>query len=103
MFPKRLAGNARELPISSHTRRNASGLGREKRATKGRPKEARIDGRAVLQPHSTGEGGELQGSARSGHGTHWREGGSRHTNLSKGDIVGTQNPGHYVHGYRQNS
>jgi len=44
MFPKRLAGNPRELPIFSHTRRNASGLGREKRATKGRPKEARTDG-----------------------------------------------------------
>src|SRR5664280_259853 len=36
-------------------------LGREIRATKGRPKEARNDGRAVLQPHSTGEGGEPQG------------------------------------------
>jgi hypothetical protein len=44
MFPKRLAGNPRELPILSHTRRNAFGLGREKLATKGRPKEARIDG-----------------------------------------------------------
>jgi hypothetical protein len=31
-------------PISSHTRRNASGLGREVRATKGRPEEARKDG-----------------------------------------------------------
>ena len=27
MFPKRLAGNPRELPILSHTRRNASGFG----------------------------------------------------------------------------
>ena len=36
-------------------------MGREIRATKGRPKEARKDGRAVLQPHSTGEGGEPQG------------------------------------------
>jgi hypothetical protein len=44
MFPKRLAGNPRELPILSHTRRNASGLGREIRAAKGRPKEARRDG-----------------------------------------------------------
>ncbi len=44
MFPKRLAGNPRELPILSHTRRNAFGLGREIRATKGRPKEAQKDG-----------------------------------------------------------
>jgi len=36
--------NLRELPISSHTRRAASGLGREVRATKGRPEEARMDG-----------------------------------------------------------
>jgi hypothetical protein len=28
MFPKRLAGNPRELPISSHTKRNASYIGR---------------------------------------------------------------------------
>ncbi len=46
----------------------------------------------LLRP-DTDEGGELQGFARSGHGTHWREGGSRRTNLSKGDIIGTQNPG----------
>ena len=28
MFPQRLAGNPRELPISSHTKRNASYIGR---------------------------------------------------------------------------
>jgi len=28
MLPKRLAGNPRELPISSHTKRNASYTGR---------------------------------------------------------------------------
>ena len=28
MFPKRVAGNPRELPISSHTKRNASYIGR---------------------------------------------------------------------------
>ena len=44
MFSKRLAGNPRELPILSHTTRNALDLGREIRATKGRPKEARKDG-----------------------------------------------------------
>jgi len=44
MFPQRLAGNPRELPILSHTRRKPLELGREIRATKGRPKEARMDG-----------------------------------------------------------
>jgi hypothetical protein len=36
-------------------------MGREVRATKGRPEEARRDGGAVLQPHTTDEGGEPQG------------------------------------------
>jgi len=44
MVPKRLAGNPREFPIFSHTRRSASGLGRVIRAAKGRPKEAPKDG-----------------------------------------------------------
>ena len=35
--------------------------------------------------------GNCRASARSGHGTHWREGGSKRTNLSKGDIIETQN------------
>src|SRR5262245_46739614 len=37
-------------------------MGREVRATEGRPEEARMDLGAVLQPHSTDEGGEPQGS-----------------------------------------
>jgi hypothetical protein len=36
--------------------------GREVRATKGRPEEARTDAGAVLRPHSTDEGGKPQGS-----------------------------------------
>jgi len=47
--------------------------------------------------------GNRRASARSGHGTHWREGGSKRTNLLKGDIVETQNSNHYVHRHRQNS
>ena len=39
-------------------------MGREERATKGRPEEARTDVGAVLRPHSTGEGGEPQGSRK---------------------------------------
>jgi hypothetical protein len=39
-------------------------MGREVRATKGRPEEAWTDLGAVLQPHSTDEGGEPQGSRK---------------------------------------
>jgi hypothetical protein len=39
-------------------------MGREVRATKGRPEEARTDAGAVLRPRSTGEGGEPQGSRK---------------------------------------
>jgi hypothetical protein len=39
-------------------------MGREVRATKGRPEEARTDLGAGLQPHSTDEGGEPQGSRK---------------------------------------
>ena len=39
-------------------------MGREVRATKGRPEEARTDLGAVLRPRSTDEGGEPQGSRK---------------------------------------
>src|SRR5215471_13934162 len=39
-------------------------MGREVRATKGRPEEAGTDAGAVLQPHRTDEGGEPQGSRK---------------------------------------
>ncbi len=39
-------------------------MGREVRATKGRPEEARTDAGAVLQPYSTEEGGEPQASRK---------------------------------------
>src|SRR5262249_1377375 len=39
-------------------------MGREVRATKGRPEEAGMDLGAVLQPHSTDEGGGPQGSRK---------------------------------------
>jgi len=64
------------------------GMDREVRATKGRPEEARTDAGAVLRPYSTDEGGEPQGSRKGGgHGTHWREEGSKRTNLLKGNIA----------------
>ncbi len=49
-----------------------------------------MDGRAVLRPHSTVKVGNRRASERSGHGTHWREGGNKRTNLSKGNIVEAQ-------------
>jgi hypothetical protein len=39
-------------------------MGREVRTTKGRPEEVRMDVGAVLQPYSTDEGGEPQGSRK---------------------------------------
>jgi hypothetical protein len=58
-------------------------MGREVHATEGPLEEARTDAGAVLRPHSTGEGGEPQDC----HGTHWREGGSKRTDLLKGNIT----------------
>jgi hypothetical protein len=53
-------GTEESSPISSHTERIASHC-REVRALEGRPESARRDVGAVLQPHSTDEGGEPQG------------------------------------------
>ncbi len=62
-------------------------MGREVRATKGRPEEARTDAGAVLRPYSTDEGGEPQGS-RKGRPRNPLEGrGSKRTNLLKGNIA----------------
>jgi len=79
MFPKGFPRNPGELAISPLTR----AVTRSPRETRG----GRACGRAVLRTHSTDEGGEPQGSARSGHGTHWREGGNRCTYLAKGNIA----------------
>src|SRR5467141_4778266 len=46
--------------------------------------------------------GNRRASARSGHGTHWREGGNRCTHLTKGNIDEAQTSTHYVHTNRQN-
>jgi hypothetical protein len=45
--------------------------------------------------------GNRRASERSGHGTHWREGGNKRTNLSKRNISETQNSSNYVHRNRQ--
>jgi hypothetical protein len=104
MLSKRLAGNPRELPILSHTRRKHLWI------WVGRYMQPRVDrrkhGRMVEQSYNPivpVKVGNRRASARSGHETHWREGGSKRTNLLKGDIIETQNSNHYVHRHRQNS
>ena len=47
--------------LHSHQEDKPPAMGREVRATKGRPEEARTDAGAVLRPNSTDEGGEPQG------------------------------------------
>ena len=69
MFPSGFPTNPGELTIP--TRKSG------KTAAKGDRRRLRTDGRAVLRPRSTSEGGEPQGSERSGHGIHWREGGNK--------------------------
>ena len=78
-------------------------MGREVRATKGRPEEARTDPGAVLQPHSTDEGGEPQGS-RKGRPRYPPEGRGKQTYESvERRHHETQNSKPYVHRHQQNS
>jgi len=82
-----LSRNRKELPISSHTKRNTSYIGRYVHP-KGRPEGARRDGEQSYNLIVPVKGGEPQGFPQgSGHGIHWREGGSKRTNLLKGDIT----------------
>jgi hypothetical protein len=78
-------------------------MGREVRATKGRPEEARRDAGAVLQPYSTNEGGEPQGS-RTGRPRNPREGRGKQAYESverkHNEALNSES---YVHRYRQNS
>jgi hypothetical protein len=45
--------------------------------------------------------GNRRASARSGHGTHWREGGKQGDVSVEGNISETQNSRNYVHANRQ--
>ena len=63
-------------------------MGREVRATKGRPEEVRMDREQSYNPIVLTKVENRRAPARGGHGIHWREGGSRRTNLLKGDITG---------------
>jgi len=79
--------NPGELTISVRKRGNAD--------AKGDCRHLFTDGGAVLRTRSTDEGGEPQGSEKSGHGTHWREGGNRCTYLAKGNIAEAQTSTYY--------
>src|SRR6202162_5537308 len=78
-------------------------MGREARATKGRPEEARMDAGAVLQPYSTDEGGKPQGSRKGrprnpveGRGKQAYESVERKHNEALNSKI-------YVHRHQQNS
>jgi hypothetical protein len=81
MLPRGFPRNPRELFISSHTERNASHIGRyvTPRETGG----TRRDAEQSYEPIVPTRAGNRRASARSGHGTHWREGGNKRTYLPK--------------------
>src|SRR5215471_21762795 len=89
--------------LLSHQEDRLWKMGREVRATEGRPEEARMDLGAVLQPHSTDEGGEPQGS-RQGRPRDPPEGRGKRTYESvERRHHETQNSKPYVHRHQQNS
>jgi hypothetical protein len=81
MLPRGFSRNRRELLISSHTERNASYIGRyvTPRETGGTRRDAEQSYDSIVP----GKVGNRRASARSGHGTHWREGGNKRTYLPK--------------------
>src|ERR1700730_5550697 len=93
MFPKGLSMNPGELAISARK----SG----KTAAKGDRRRLRMDGGAVLRPHSTGEGGEPQGF-RKERPRNPLEGRGKQGDVSvEGNIGETPNSRNYVHETRQ--
>src|SRR6266566_4434142 len=94
MFPKGFPMNPGELPISARK----SG----KTAAKGNRRRSRTDGRAVLRPYSTCEGGDPQGF-RKERPRYPLEGRGEQGDVSvEGNISETQNSRNYVHRTRQN-
>src|SRR6516225_7153290 len=95
--------NRRELPISSHTRRTASGNGSGGTCNQGSTGGSADGSGAVLQPHSTDEGGEPQGS-RKGRPRDPLEGRGKQAYESvERRHHETQNSEPYVHRHQQNS
>ena len=81
MLPRGFSRNPRELFISSHTERETSHIGRYviPRETRG----TRRDAEQSYDPIVPVKVGNRRAPARSGHGTHWREGGNKRTYLPK--------------------
>jgi len=93
MFPKGFPMNPGELPLSAR--------GSGKTAAKGDRRRPRTDGRAVLRPRITYEGGEPQGF-RKERPRHPLEGRGKQGDVSvEGNISETQNSSNYVHTTRQ--
>jgi len=93
MFPNGFPMNPGELPIPARK----SG----KTAAKGDRRRPRMDGRAVLRPRSTCEGGEPQGF-RKERPRYPLEGRGKQGDVSvEGNISETQNSSNYVHTNRQ--
>src|SRR6516162_9370976 len=65
-------------------------MGREVRATKGRPEEARMDREQSYNPIVLMKVENRRAPARGGHGIHWREGGSQVDASGEGTIAETQ-------------
>ena len=93
MLPKGFPGNPGELP---HLLLTMGGTDRQ-----GKPEATGKDGRAVLRPRSTGEGGEPQGF-RKERPRDPLEGRGKQADVSaEGNIGETQNSNCYVHKTRQ--
>jgi hypothetical protein len=93
MLPKGFPRNPGELPISSSPWEVPIAKGNRRRS--GKVDEQSYD------PVVPVKVGNRRASARSGHGTHWREGGNKQTYLPKENIGETQNSNCYVHKTRQ--
>ena len=82
--PKGFPRNPGELAISPLAR----AVTRSPRETRG---EREGMDEQSFEPTVPMKVGNRRASARSGHGTHWREGGNRCTYLTKGNIADVQN------------
>jgi hypothetical protein len=87
MFPKRLARNPRELTHLLPHQEEPSYLGRYVHPRVDRRGHGRMFEQSynLIVPMKVGN--RRASRKGGGHGTHWREGGSKRTNLLKGDIT----------------
>jgi hypothetical protein len=87
--PEEAGREPKRAPHLLHSRRNAfEGVEGNVQPRVDRRKHGRMAEQSynLIVPRKVGN---RRASARSGHETHWREGGSKRTNLLKGDITET--------------